>query len=263
MTRPDRRRGRGTATSPSPVKQAAEALGLPVSRRSAERWPRPASNWAWWWPTAGSSRPAVLDAVPMVNLHFSLLPRWRGAAPVERAILAGDPIDRGLRDGGRGRTRHRPGLRPARSWPSSRTRPGDSLRRRLVTVGSRLLVDRAGRPACPSRCPRWGSRPTPTRSTRPSSSCTGTARPPSWPGWCGWAGPGRPSGAGGCGCSGRAGGARPRVGGSRGPGRRPGGDRPGRPPPAGCAAGGRGPMAAADWLRGCPTRAGGAAGRRR
>ena len=32
----------------------------------------------------------LLDRVPMVNLHFSLLPRWRGAAPVERAILAGD-----------------------------------------------------------------------------------------------------------------------------------------------------------------------------
>jgi methionyl-tRNA formyltransferase len=35
-------------------------------------------------------RPHVLEAVPMVNLHFSLLPRWRGAAPVERALLAGD-----------------------------------------------------------------------------------------------------------------------------------------------------------------------------
>ena len=35
-------------------------------------------------------KPHVLAAVPMVNLHFSLLPRWRGAAPVERAILAGD-----------------------------------------------------------------------------------------------------------------------------------------------------------------------------
>ena len=34
----------------------------------------------------------VLAAVPMVNLHFSLLPRWRGAAPVERAILAGDDV---------------------------------------------------------------------------------------------------------------------------------------------------------------------------
>lgn len=34
----------------------------------------------------------VLDAVPMVNIHYSLLPRWRGAAPVERAILAGDDV---------------------------------------------------------------------------------------------------------------------------------------------------------------------------
>ena len=32
----------------------------------------------------------ILEALPMVNVHFSLLPRWRGAAPVERAILAGD-----------------------------------------------------------------------------------------------------------------------------------------------------------------------------
>ena len=37
-------------------------------------------------------RPHVLDVLPMVNLHFSLLPRWRGAAPVERAILAGDTV---------------------------------------------------------------------------------------------------------------------------------------------------------------------------
>ncbi len=37
-------------------------------------------------------KPHVLDAMPMVNLHFSLLPRWRGAAPVERALLAGDDV---------------------------------------------------------------------------------------------------------------------------------------------------------------------------
>jgi methionyl-tRNA formyltransferase len=37
-------------------------------------------------------RPHVLAVLPMVNLHFSLLPRWRGAAPVERAILAGDQV---------------------------------------------------------------------------------------------------------------------------------------------------------------------------
>lgn len=37
-------------------------------------------------------RPPVLGDLPLVNVHFSLLPRWRGAAPVERAILAGDPV---------------------------------------------------------------------------------------------------------------------------------------------------------------------------
>jgi methionyl-tRNA formyltransferase len=37
-------------------------------------------------------RPHVLAALPMVNIHFSLLPRWRGAAPVERALLAGDDV---------------------------------------------------------------------------------------------------------------------------------------------------------------------------
>src|SRR5205807_7550332 len=40
-------------------------------------------------------KPHVLEKVPMVNIHFSLLPRWRGAAPVERAILAGD-VDTGV-----------------------------------------------------------------------------------------------------------------------------------------------------------------------
>ena len=53
-------------------------------------------------------RPHVLAALPMVNLHFSLLPRWRGAAPVERAILAGDErtgvdlmvVEEGLDTGG-------------------------------------------------------------------------------------------------------------------------------------------------------------------
>jgi methionyl-tRNA formyltransferase len=51
--------------------------------------------------------PHVLDRLPMINVHFSLLPRWRGAAPVERAILAGDTVtgvslmqlDRGLDTG--------------------------------------------------------------------------------------------------------------------------------------------------------------------
>jgi methionyl-tRNA formyltransferase len=89
VTRPDRRRGRGSAVTPSPVKEAALELGLPVSHALddvAEAGVELAVVVAY-----GRIIPAaLLEKVPMVNLHFSLLPRWRGAAPVERALLAGD-----------------------------------------------------------------------------------------------------------------------------------------------------------------------------
>lgn len=107
VTQPDRRRGRGTATSPSPVKAAADELQIPVSHVVEDVI------------DAGAAlgvvvafgrliKPPVLEAVPMVNLHFSLLPRWRGAAPVERAILTGDErtgvdlmvVEEGLDTGG-------------------------------------------------------------------------------------------------------------------------------------------------------------------
>lgn len=89
VSRPDRRRGRGGALLPSPVKATALELGLPVSDRVDDVI------------DVGAQlgvvvafgrliRPHVLAALPMVNMHFSLLPRWRGAAPLERAILAGD-----------------------------------------------------------------------------------------------------------------------------------------------------------------------------
>jgi methionyl-tRNA formyltransferase len=89
VTRPDRKRGRGSELSPSPVKQAALGLGLPVSHSlkdleglGVERGIVVAY---------GALIPAaVLAVTPMLNVHFSLLPRWRGAAPVQRAILAGD-----------------------------------------------------------------------------------------------------------------------------------------------------------------------------
>jgi methionyl-tRNA formyltransferase len=91
VTRPDKRRGRAAAPSPNPVKAAALELGLTVAESPDAV------------PTAGVElgvvvaygrilRPPVLGSVPLVNVHFSLLPRWRGAAPVERAILAGDAV---------------------------------------------------------------------------------------------------------------------------------------------------------------------------
>ena len=89
ITRPDRRRGRGSDLVASPVKEAALALGLTVSHRlsslddfDVERGVVVAY---------GVIIPApLLQRAPMLNVHFSLLPRWRGAAPVQRAILAGD-----------------------------------------------------------------------------------------------------------------------------------------------------------------------------
>jgi methionyl-tRNA formyltransferase len=97
VTQPDRRRSRGGKAVPSPVKAAAEALGLPVRTpaRAREVVDEVAASGAELGVVVAFGQilpPALLDAVPggFVNVHFSLLPRWRGAAPVERAILAGD-----------------------------------------------------------------------------------------------------------------------------------------------------------------------------
>ncbi|MFY9783878.1 MAG: methionyl-tRNA formyltransferase [Acidimicrobiales bacterium] len=89
VTRPDRRRGRGGALGPSPVKVAATKLGLKVGHRLIEIDDVDVERGVV--VAYGALIPAaLLDRVPMLNVHFSLLPRWRGAAPVQRAILAGD-----------------------------------------------------------------------------------------------------------------------------------------------------------------------------
>jgi methionyl-tRNA formyltransferase len=139
VTRVDKRRGRGAELSPSPVKAAAVELGLPVSHHVDE--------------VIGTGadlgvvvafgqliKPRVLAAVPMVNLHFSLLPRWRGAAPVERALLAGDTVtgvclmqlEEGLDTG--------PVYRRA-EVPIEVTTTADELRGELVAVGTKMLVE--------------------------------------------------------------------------------------------------------------------------
>lgn len=98
-TQPDRPAGRGRKLSPSPVKEAALALGLPIFQPQTLR--DEATIHALQAHKAdlmvvvayGLLLPrAVLDAPRLgcVNVHASLLPRWRGAAPIQRAILAGD-----------------------------------------------------------------------------------------------------------------------------------------------------------------------------
>lgn len=93
VTPVDKKRGRGSALLASPVKAVAMRYGVPVVHRVEElleehhRHPLDLGVVV----AYGSLiRPHVLAEIPMVNLHVSLLPRWRGAAPIERAILAGD-----------------------------------------------------------------------------------------------------------------------------------------------------------------------------
>ena len=138
VTRVDKCRGRGGELSPSPVKQAALALGLPVSHDVDD--------------VLGKGielgvvvafgqliKPHVLAEVPMVNSHFSLLPRWRGAAPVERAVLAGDAetgvclmqLEEGLDTGG---------VYDTVRVPIGAAMTADELRRELVAAGCEQLV---------------------------------------------------------------------------------------------------------------------------
>jgi len=89
VTRPDKKRGRGGELSPSPVKAAALELGLNVSHTLKDLYDLDAELGVV--VAYGAMIPgALLAKIPMLNVHFSLLPRWRGAAPVERAILNGD-----------------------------------------------------------------------------------------------------------------------------------------------------------------------------
>jgi len=89
VTGEDRRRGRGEEPSPSPVKRSAIEMGLPVIHEIEE-----VENFEIDLAVVvayGSFIPVdLLERVQMINVHFSLLPRWRGPAPIERAILAGD-----------------------------------------------------------------------------------------------------------------------------------------------------------------------------
>jgi methionyl-tRNA formyltransferase len=147
VTQPDRRRSRGAGTDPSPVRRVADELGLTV------RTPGKAREIVDEVRNSGAELGVVvafgqllpvplLEALPLgfVNLHFSLLPRWRGAAPVERAILAGDAktgvclmqLEAGLDTG------------PVFATTEVAIEPNDTagaLRARLVDVGTQLLVD--------------------------------------------------------------------------------------------------------------------------
>jgi len=97
VTRPDRPRGRGRRLAPPPVAAAARDLGIDVFQPDRVNDPEAVERIAAAEPDAvcvcafgALLREALLDRFDPLNVHPSLLPRWRGAAPIERAIMAGD-----------------------------------------------------------------------------------------------------------------------------------------------------------------------------
>jgi len=149
LTQPDRPAGRGRALRASAVKQRALALGLPVAQ--PERLASDAERAALvsWKPELlvvvayGLILPKAVLGIPRLgclNIHASLLPRWRGAAPIQRAILEGDAetgvtimqMDAGLDTG--------PMLaqRAMRIGPSATSA---SLHEELARLGAGLLLD--------------------------------------------------------------------------------------------------------------------------
>ena len=148
LTRPPAPAGRGRAPRPSAVHMRADELGLPVFTPLSLRAPEalvPLANLA---PDCcpvvayGALLPLAALALPAhgwINLHFSLLPRWRGAAPVQHAIRAGDTetgsttfrIDEGLDTG--------PILLQEATHIGDRETSGELLQR-MATSGAAMLV---------------------------------------------------------------------------------------------------------------------------
>ncbi|WP_430391874.1 methionyl-tRNA formyltransferase [Dyella sp. 20L07] len=148
-TQPDRPAGRGRKLTPSPVKQAALAASIPVEQPESLKSPEARATLAAYAPDLmvvvayGLILPRKVLAIPRLgcwNVHASLLPRWRGAAPIQRAILAGDvesgvdlmQMEAGLDTG--------PVLLERRT-PISREDTGGSLHDRLAALGAEVLAE--------------------------------------------------------------------------------------------------------------------------
>jgi methionyl-tRNA formyltransferase len=149
LTQPDRPKGRGQKTAASPVKQAALAYGVPVSQPLTLKTHEGRVDLGSWAPDVlvvvayGLILPPAVLSMPRlgsVNIHGSLLPRWRGAAPIHRAILAGDgetgvtimQMDSGLDTGP---------MILKRAVPIERSDTSGMLHDRLAELGASALID--------------------------------------------------------------------------------------------------------------------------
>ncbi len=149
LTQPDRPAGRGRELAASPVKQRALQLGLPVAQPARLRTPEEQQALRDFAPDLlvvvayGLILPPAVLAVPRLgclNIHGSLLPRWRGAAPVQRAVLAGDretgvaimQMDAGLDTGP---------VFAQRAVPIGAQATSGELSEQLAGIGAALLVE--------------------------------------------------------------------------------------------------------------------------
>ncbi|MGA8276701.1 MAG: methionyl-tRNA formyltransferase [Rhodanobacteraceae bacterium] len=164
-TQPDRPSGRGRRIKASPVKQAALAAGIAVEQPPSLKTPAARERLRAFTPDLivviayGLILPRSVLAMPRLgcwNIHASLLPRWRGAAPIQRAILAGDrhtgvtlmQMQAGLDTG--------PVMRE-RATPILPTDTGATLHDRLAALGAELLgeaLDDAVRGTLPAAVPQ-------------------------------------------------------------------------------------------------------------
>lgn len=149
VTQPDRRAGRGREVKSSPVKLLAFEFGLPLIQPEKLRQPEAMDQLRKWAPDlivvaafGQILRSDVLDLPRFgcVNVHASLLPRWRGAAPIQAAILAGDhetgvtimKMDPGVDTGA---------ILAQRAIPIEETDTGGALFDKLAVLGADLLIE--------------------------------------------------------------------------------------------------------------------------
>jgi len=148
-TQPDRPAGRGLKLTSSPVKERALALGLPIEQPATLKDPTAVATLASYAPELmvvvayGLILPPAVLSVPhrgCLNIHASLLPRWRGAAPIHRALLAGDStsgvtimqMDAGLDTGP---------MLLAREWPMPARCTGGQMHDALAALGAETVVE--------------------------------------------------------------------------------------------------------------------------
>lgn len=150
VTLPDRKRGRGRKLQSSPVADAAEDLGIELLKsgnvngeEDRERILATGSDWASICAFGQIIKEPLLTELPMLNVHPSLLPRWRGAAPIERAMMAGDQVTgvcvmrlvAGLDSGP---------VALRRETPIDPDEDFESLSGRLAAIGGELLIEALG-----------------------------------------------------------------------------------------------------------------------